>query len=172
MSAAPRSIFRMRSRACGPTACVPGQQHLSADQTFFGLPGVVVANRTNPSQDIRVAVRGFGSRSSFGVRSVRILRDGMPLTNADGQTPLDYLDLENVGRIEVIRGTASSLYGNASGGVLDIRSADAADRRLCGAAAQPGRLVRDLALHGRGGRIVQERQLLRRRRPHIHEQLS
>jgi iron complex outermembrane recepter protein len=108
-----------------PDSLRPGQQHLSADQTFFGLPGVVVANRTNPSQDIRVAVRGFGSRSSFGVRSVRILRDGMPLTNADGQTPLDYLDLENVGRIEVIRGTASSLYGNASGGVLDIRSADA-----------------------------------------------
>jgi iron complex outermembrane recepter protein len=108
-----------------PDSLRPGQQHLSADQTFFGFPGVVVANRTNPSQDIRVAVRGFGSRSSFGVRSVRVLRDGMPLTNADGQTPLDYLDLETVGRIEVIRGTASSLYGNASGGVLDIRSADA-----------------------------------------------
>ena len=108
-----------------PDSLRPGQQHLSADQTFFGLPGVVVANRTNPSQDIRVAVRGFGSRSSFGIRSVRVLRDGMPLTNADGQTPLDYLDLETVGRIEVIRGTASSLYGNASGGVLDIRSADA-----------------------------------------------
>jgi len=107
-----------------PDSLRPGQQHLAADQTFFGLPGVVVANRTNPSQDIRVAVRGFGSRSSFGVRSVRVLRDGMPLTNADGQTPLDYLDLETVGRIEVIRGTASSLYGNASGGVLDIRSAD------------------------------------------------
>ncbi|MDB4911000.1 MAG: TonB-dependent outer rane transport protein, partial [Gemmatimonadetes bacterium] len=108
-----------------PDSLRPGQQHLSADQTFFGLPGVIVANRNNPSQDVRIAVRGFGSRSSFGVRSVRVLRDGMPLTNADGQTPLDYLDLENVGRIEVIRGTASSLYGNASGGVIDIRSADA-----------------------------------------------
>ncbi|MBK5188234.1 MAG: TonB-dependent receptor [Gemmatimonadaceae bacterium] len=108
-----------------PDSARPGQQHLAADQTLFGLPGVVVANRTNPSQDVRIAVRGFGSRSSFGVRSVRILRDGMPLTNADGQTPLDYLDLESVGRIEVIRGTASSLYGNASGGVIDIRSADA-----------------------------------------------
>jgi iron complex outermembrane receptor protein len=107
-----------------PDSLRPGQQHLAADQTFFGLPGVTVANRTNPSQDVRLVVRGFGSRSSFGVRSVRILRDGMPLTNADGQTPLDYLDLEGVGRIEVIRGTASSLYGNASGGVLDIRSAD------------------------------------------------
>ena len=108
-----------------PDSQRPGQQHLAADQTLFGLPGVVVATRTNPSQDVRIAVRGFGSRSSFGVRSVRILRDGMPLTNADGQTPLDYLDLETVGRIEVIRGTAASLYGNASGGVIDIRSADA-----------------------------------------------
>jgi iron complex outermembrane receptor protein len=107
-----------------PDSARPGQQHLQADQTLFGLPGVVVATRTNPSQDVRIAVRGFGSRSSFGVRSVRILRDGMPLTNADGQTPLDYLDLEDVGRIEVIRGTAASLYGNASGGVIDIRSAD------------------------------------------------
>ena len=108
-----------------PDSQRPGQQHLAADQALFGLPGVVVANRTNPSQDVRIAVRGFGSRSSFGVRSVRILRDGMPLTNADGQTPLDYLDLETIGRIEVIRGTAASLYGNASGGVIDIRSADA-----------------------------------------------
>jgi iron complex outermembrane recepter protein len=107
-----------------PDSQRPGQQHLAADQALFGLPGVVVATRTNPSQDVRIAVRGFGSRSSFGVRSVRILRDGMPLTNADGQTPLDYLDLETVGRIEVIRGTAASLYGNASGGVIDIRSAD------------------------------------------------
>ncbi|MEP7086714.1 MAG: TonB-dependent receptor [Gemmatimonadota bacterium] len=107
-----------------PDSQRPGQQHLTADQALFGLPGVVVALRTNPSQDVRIAVRGFGSRSSFGVRSVRILRDGMPLTNADGQTPLDYLDLESIGRIEVIRGTAASLYGNASGGVIDIRSAD------------------------------------------------
>ena len=108
-----------------PDSQRPGQQHLAADQALFGLPGVVVATRTNPSQDVRIAVRGFGSRSSFGVRSVRILRDGMPLTNADGQTPLDYLDLESIGRIEVIRGTAASLYGNASGGVIDIRSAAA-----------------------------------------------
>src|SRR6195952_93411 len=71
-----------------PDSLRPGQQHLSADQTFFGLPGVIVANRNNPSQDIRLAVRGFGSRSSFGIRSIRVLRDGMPLTNADGESPL------------------------------------------------------------------------------------
>jgi iron complex outermembrane recepter protein len=106
-----------------PDSARPGQTHLLVDQTLFLLPGVTVANRTNPSQDPRISIRGFGARSQFGVRSIRVLRDGMPLTLPDGQTPIDYLDLESVGRVETIRGTASALYGNAGGGVIDIRSA-------------------------------------------------
>jgi len=106
-----------------PDSARPGQLHTLLDQTLFLLPGVTVANRNNPSQDPRISIRGFGARSAFGVRSIRILRDGMPLTLPDGQTPVDYIDLESVGRVEAIRGTASALYGNASGGVIDIRSA-------------------------------------------------
>jgi iron complex outermembrane receptor protein len=106
-----------------PDSARPGQPHTMVDQTLFLLPGVTIANRTNPSQDTRVSIRGFGARSQFGVRSIRILRDGMPLTLPDGQTPIDYLDLESVGRVEVIRGAASALYGNAGGGVIDIHSA-------------------------------------------------
>ena len=106
-----------------PDSARPGQTHLLLDQTLFLLPGVTVANRNNPSQDPRISIRGFGARSAFGVRSIKILRDGMPLTLPDGQTPIDYLDLESVGRVEAIRGTASALYGNAAGGVIDIRSA-------------------------------------------------
>lgn len=105
-----------------PDSVAPGQSHLFTDQTLALLPGVTVANRTNPSQDTRVSVRGFGARSQFGARSIRILRDGMPLTLPDGQTPIDYLDLESVERIEVIRGAAAALYGNAAGGVIDLRS--------------------------------------------------
>src|SRR3954464_8852831 len=111
-----------------PDSLRPGQAHVAADQTLLMIPGLVVANRNNPSQDVRVSVRGFGARSQFGVRSLRVMRDGMPLTLPDGQTPLDYLDLESVGRIEVIRGTAAALYGNASGGVIDIRSADPSEQ--------------------------------------------
>ena len=108
--------------ATRPDSARPGQRHLSLDETLFLLPGVTVANRNNPTQDPRISIRGFGARSAFGVRGVRVLRDGIPLTLPDGQTPVDYLDLASVGRIEVIRGSAAALYGNASGGVIDIQS--------------------------------------------------
>jgi iron complex outermembrane recepter protein len=105
-----------------PDSLRPGQRNLSADETLLLVPGVSVANRNNPTQDPRIAVRGFGARAAFGVRSVRILRDGIPLTLPDGQTPTDYLDLASVGSVEVIRGSASALYGNAAGGVVEFRS--------------------------------------------------
>jgi iron complex outermembrane receptor protein len=88
------------------------------------IPGLSSASRNNPSQDPRLSIRGFGARSAFGVRGIRVLRDGMPLTLPDGQTPLDYVSLESVGRIEVMRGSASALYGNASGGVIDLITED------------------------------------------------
>lgn len=105
-----------------PDSLRPGQRNLTADETLMLVPGVSVANRNNPTQDPRIAVRGFGARAAFGVRSVRILRDGIPLTLPDGQTPTDYLDLASVGSVEVIRGSASALYGNAAGGIVDFRS--------------------------------------------------
>ena len=107
-----------------PDSARPGQRHLSLDETLAAVPGLAVSNRNNPSQDPRISIRGFGARSAFGVRGIRVLRDGIPLTLPDGQTPVDYLDLESVGRVEVLRGSASSLYGNAGGGVIDIRSAE------------------------------------------------
>lgn len=109
-----------------PDSSRPGQRHLAIDETLALIPGLSVSNRNNPSQDPRISIRGFGSRSAFGVRGIRVLRDGIPLTLPDGQTPVDYLDLESVGRVEVLRGAASSLYGNAAGGVIDIRSSDPA----------------------------------------------
>jgi len=105
-----------------PDSVAPGSAHTLVDQTLVLVPGLSVSNRNNPSQDTRVSIRGFGARSAFGVRSIRVLRDGMPLTLPDGQTPIDYLDLEGVGQVETIRGSASALYGNASGGVLNLRS--------------------------------------------------
>jgi len=107
-----------------PDSVRPALRHVSFDEMLLALPGVTVANRNNPTQDPRISIRGFGARSAFGVRGVRVIRDGIPLTLPDGQTPIDYLDLESVGRIEVIRGSAGSLYGNAAGGVVEVRTAD------------------------------------------------
>src|SRR6202162_5521426 len=107
-----------------PDSSRPGQRHLSLDETLWLIPGLSVSNRNNPSQDPRISIRGFGARSAFGVRGIRVLRDGIPLTLPDGQTPVDYLDLASVGRLEVMRGSASSLYGNAGGGVVDIRTSE------------------------------------------------
>ncbi len=92
------------------------------DELLFATPGVALANRQNPAQDPRVSIRGFGARSAFGVRGVRVLQDGVPVTLPDGQTPVDVLDLEGAERVDVVRGSASSLYGNAAGGVVDVKS--------------------------------------------------
>ncbi len=109
--------------ALHPDSTRPGQRHTSLDENLFLVPGVFAANRQNPTQDPRISIRGFGARSAFGVRGVRILWDGIPLTLADGQTPVDYVDLDAIDRIEVIRGSAAALYGNSSGGVIDLGTA-------------------------------------------------
>ncbi|MBC8089674.1 MAG: TonB-dependent receptor [Phycisphaerae bacterium] len=121
---AARSVFELPFALARitPDSLHPGQRRTSLGELLLGIPGVQVQERNNPSQDPRLAVRGFGARSAFGVRGVRVMRDGIPLTLPDGQTPVDWMDLESAGSVEVIRGTAASLYGNAAGGVVSIRS--------------------------------------------------
>lgn len=98
------------------------QSTLGLDETLNNIPGVYVANRYNYSLDQRLVIRGFGTRSNFGVRGIRVMLDGVPQTLPDGQTQLSNVDYGNLGRVEVLRGASSSLYGNASGGVLNLTS--------------------------------------------------
>jgi iron complex outermembrane receptor protein len=98
------------------------QTNVSLDEILPQIPGVFVSNRHNLANGDRITIRGFGARSQFGVRGVRIIQDGIPLTLPDGQSQLNNLDLAGAGRIEVIRGAASALYGNASGGVISVQT--------------------------------------------------
>src|SRR5687768_18063465 len=82
------------------------------------VPGLVVLNRQNYAQDLQISVRGFGARSTFGVRGVRLYADGIPVTMPDGQGQVSHFALNAVDRIEVLRGPFSALYGNSSGGVI------------------------------------------------------
>ena len=82
------------------------------------VPGLVALNRQNYAQDLQISSRGFGARSQFGVRGVRLVQDGIPLTMPDGQGQPSLFDLDGLQRIEVIRGPLTTLYGNASGGII------------------------------------------------------
>jgi iron complex outermembrane receptor protein len=111
------------------------------DEALGFVPGVVVSNRWNYSLDQRLTIRGFGARSAFGIRGVRILVDGVPQTLPDGQSQLSNLDLGLVRRIEVLRGVAGALHGNASGGVVAFETvAWPADRWHAAARVEGGGL--------------------------------
>ncbi|MFQ5981865.1 MAG: TonB-dependent receptor family protein [Woeseiaceae bacterium] len=97
-------------------------QQLGLDESLAGVPGLYMQNRYNFAQDLRIALRGFGVRSNFGIRGVKIVVDDIPETVPDGQAQVDSIDLGSAERIEVLRGPASSLYGNSSGGVISVVS--------------------------------------------------
>ncbi len=97
-------------------------QGLSLSESISGLPGLEVNARYNYAVGDRITNRGFGARTQFGVRGVRIVFDDMPVTFADGQSNLEMIDLQNLSYVELLRGPGSSLYGNASGGVLILHS--------------------------------------------------
>ena len=88
------------------------------------VPGLNVQNRYNYAQDLQVSSRGFGGRASFGVRGVRLLQDGIPLTMPDGQGQTGLFDLDSADRVEVLRGPFAALYGNSSGAVINLITAD------------------------------------------------
>jgi iron complex outermembrane receptor protein len=103
-----------------------GQLQVNLSETLSQVPGVIAQNRQNYAQDLQLAVRGFGARSGFGVRGIRLYADGIPGTMPDGQGQYSHFDLSSAGRIEVLRGPFSVLYGNSSGGVLAIFTEDGA----------------------------------------------
>lgn len=93
-------------------------------ETLNRLPGTLVQNRETLAQEQQITLRGFGARSQFGVRGIKLLADGIPAGTPDGQGGAGLFDLASAGRIEVLRGPFSALYGNHSGGVIQVFTED------------------------------------------------
>ena len=97
-----------------------GRFRVNLSESLGGVPGLQIQNRENYAQDLQVSVRGFGARSTFGVRGVRLYVDGIPATMPDGQGQTSNIDIASIDHIEILRGPFSALYGNSSGGVIQV----------------------------------------------------
>lgn len=102
-----------------------GQSKISLFESLGAVPGVFAMNSENFAQDLRISIRGFGARASFGIRGIKIILDGIPESIPDGTAKVGNLDVGTMERMEVIKGPASGLYGNASGGVISMFSENA-----------------------------------------------
>src|SRR5207245_5926585 len=101
------------------------QMRVNASEALAAVPGLVAQNRQNYAQDLQISSRGFGARSAFGVRGVRLVADGIPATMPDGQGQAATFALGSADHIEVLRGPFSVLYGNSAGGVITVETMDA-----------------------------------------------
>ncbi|ENR0236719.1 TonB-dependent receptor PqqU [Klebsiella aerogenes] len=95
---------------------------INLSESLGAVPGLQVQNRQNYAQDLQLSIRGFGSRSTYGVRGLRLYVDGIPATMPDGQGQTSNIDIGSIDSLEVLRGPFSALYGNSSGGVINVNT--------------------------------------------------
>lgn len=95
---------------------------VNLSENLASVPGLQIQNRQNYAQDLQISVRGFGSRSTFGLRGIRMYVDGIPATMPDGQGQTSNIDIGSIDHIDVLRGPFSALYGNSSGGVINVET--------------------------------------------------
>jgi iron complex outermembrane receptor protein len=138
---APQTVTVTATRIATPAFDVPasidlvaiapdadGKPGINLSESLGGVPGLQARDRQNYAQDVQISVRGFGARATFGIRGVRLYVDGIPATLPDGQGQISNVDLGSAAAVEVLRGPFSALYGNSSGGVLQVFTEDGAGR--------------------------------------------
>ena len=101
---------------------------VNLSEALAQAPGVVALNRNNYAQDVQISIRGFGSRSAFGLRGIRLITDGIPATTPDGQGQASTVSMTSAERIEVLTGPLAQLYGNSAGGVIQTFTREATDQ--------------------------------------------
>jgi iron complex outermembrane recepter protein len=114
----------------GRTEIEEAKAQVNLSEVLQAVPGIVSNNRNNYAQDLQLSSRGFGARTAFGVRGIRIYVDGIPGNSPDGQGQISQIDLGSARLIEVLRGPFASIYGNASGGVISVTSQEGGPNTL------------------------------------------
>ncbi len=109
-----------------------GGPQINLSESLVRAPGLTILDRQNYAQDLQISIRGFGARSAFGVRGIRLLIDGIPATTPDGQGQSSSVSLTSTDRLEVLRGPLAQLYGNSSGGVIQAFTKDASKEPTVG----------------------------------------
>lgn len=124
VSATPQTVSELDTPAAVSVVNGDDMRHatprINLSESLGSVPGLQIQNRQNYAQDLQLSVRGFGARSTFGVRGIRMYVDGIPATMPDGQGQTSNIDLSSIDSVEVLRGPFSALYGNASGGVINM----------------------------------------------------
>lgn len=132
------------------------QARVNASEVLVAVPGISVQNRQNYAQDLQISSRGFGARSAFGVRGIRLVSDGIPASMPDGQGQVASFNLDRAERIEVMRGPLSAIYGNNAGGVIQMFTADgrgAPSVESSFSAGSYGSWKADVSLQGESGGV-------------------
>ncbi|MFH0474746.1 TonB-dependent receptor PqqU [Kluyvera ascorbata] len=124
VTAAPQAVSELDTPAAVSVVDGEDMRHaapqVNLSESLGAVPGLQVQNRQNYAQDLQLSIRGFGSRSTFGVRGIRLYVDGIPATMPDGQGQTSNIDIGSIDHVDVLRGPFSALYGNASGGVVNV----------------------------------------------------
>lgn len=129
---------------------------VNLSEALAQAPGVVALNRNNYAQDLQISIRGFGARSAFGLRGIRLITDGIPATTPDGQGQASTVSLTSAERIEVLTGPLAQLYGNSAGGVIQTWTREAGDQPQIDVATTMGSYGlrrHDVQFSGRTGNV-------------------
>jgi iron complex outermembrane receptor protein len=129
---------------------------VNLSEALAQVPGVVALNRNNYAQDLQISIRGFGSRSAFGLRGIRLITDGIPATTPDGQGQASTVSLTSAERIEVLTGPLAQLYGNSAGGVIQTFTREAGEQPQLDVSTTMGSYGlrrHDLQFSGRTGNV-------------------
>ena len=129
---------------------------VNLSEALAQTPGVVALNRNNYAQDVQISIRGFGARSAFGLRGIRLITDGIPATTPDGQGQASTVSLTSAERIEVLTGPLAQLYGNSAGGVIQTFTREAGaqpEAQASSTVGSDGLRRNDVQLSGRSGNV-------------------